>query len=50
MLPIIQYFLFDFDSALAQGSDFEWKGDKLSSFAEYRIQTLEVWDTKSPAD
>ena len=37
--------LFDFDSALAQGSDFESKGDKLSSDAECRIRTLEVWDS-----
>ena len=40
----------DFDSALAQGIDFESKGDKLSSSVECSIRTLEVWDTKSPAD
>ena len=43
------YLLFDFDSALGQGSDFELKVDKLFSSAECRIRTLEVWDTKSPA-
>ena len=35
---------------LAQGSDFESKGDKLSSSVECRIRILEVWDTKLPAD
>ena len=44
------YMLFDFDSAVARGNDFKSKGDKLSSSAEYRIGTLEVWDTKSPED
>ena len=29
---------------------FESKGDTLSSSAECWIQSLEVWDTKSPAD
>ena len=44
--------MFHFDSARVQGSDFESKRDMLSSFAEYRIRTLEVevWDTKSSAD
>ena len=44
------HLLFDFDSDQAQGSDFESKRDKLSSFAECSIRILEVWDTKSPAD
>ena len=44
------YLLFDFDSALAQGSNFDSKGDKVTSSAECRIRTLEVWDTKSPED
>ena len=46
----LTYLLFDFDSALAQGSDFESKGDKLSSSVECRIRTLEFWDTKSQVD
>ena len=29
---------------------FESKEDKLSSPAECKIRTVEVWDTKSPAD
>ena len=44
------YLLFDFDSALVHGGDFESKGGKLCSFPECRIRTLEVWNTKSPAD
>ena len=46
------YFMFavvNFD-ALADEVIFETKGDKLSSSAECRIQSWEVWDTKSPAD
>ena len=35
---------------LLMGSDFESKAEKLSSSAESRIRTLEVCDTKSPAD
>ena len=31
-------------------ASFKAKGDKLSPFAEYRIQNWAVWDTKSPAD
>ena len=27
---------------------FEFKGDKLSSSAEYKIRCWEVWDTNSP--
>ena len=44
------YLLFDFDSALAQRSYFEWKGDKSSSSAECRTRTLDIGDTKMPAD
>ena len=40
------YLFFDIDSVLAQGSNFESKGDKLSSSAECKSRTLEVWDTK----
>ena len=36
--------------SLAQASDFRIEGDKLSSSAECRILSWEVWDTKSPAD
>ena len=43
------YLLFDFDNALAQGSDFESKRYQLSSPTEW-IWILEVWDTKSPVD
>ena len=44
------YFLFDFDSALAQESELESKGDMLSSSVKCRVRTLEVRDTRSSAD
>ena len=48
---VLPSLLFDFDSALLQGSDFESKGDKSSSYTECRIRNyLEFWDTNSPAD
>ena len=45
----LHIFIVDFN-ALAQASEFDSKGDKLSSSAECRIWSWEVWDTKSPAD
>ena len=43
-------FVFVRFDALTQASDFESKGDKLSSSAECRIRTQRVYGTESPAD
>ena len=46
------FFVANFD-ALAQASDFQIKSrkaDKLSSSADCSFQTLDVWDTRLPAD